>query len=231
MHLVEEAPFDIRVMVAYELPDDLANLNCKKNLGERNAKTLSIVSEYIAEVNYLRFCNKFIRKFWNSVVRLSAINPTYGALVIDLYFVFFSFLVRMYGTSGPRWSYYYRPKLTEFINNNHPKTNVYSITNNKGTCEQQENVLHLPAFFKHYLGEWQPFIKIKKKRKFEKKRYFCAFIVSNIRVHDSRQNDLPVWAVWACKRPLWAGSPPSLESLFRIIQYPASENIEPDPKP
>ena len=51
------------------------------------------------------------------------------------------------------------------------------------------------------------------------------------RVHDSRQNDLPVWAVWACKRPLWAGSPPSLESLFRIIQYPASENIEPDPKP
>ena len=63
------------------------------------------------------------------------------------------------------------------------------------------------------------------------KQVLVAIILLPTRVHDSRQNDLPVWAVWACKRPLWAGSPPSLESLFRIIQYPASENIEPDPKP
>ena len=141
-------------------------------------KILLNTTENIDAINSF-FYGKFVAIIWRGIARLSAINPTFGAVVTDLYFMFFSFLVRRYGASGPRRSYYGWPCATKFVNN-HPKTNVYSIITNKGNYERQENVMHMPAFFRHHIGEWNSFIEIKQKQKFEKKRYFCAFIVSNM---------------------------------------------------
>ena len=182
VRVVNEAPYDLLVANHHALIErDGSFYVGGLRLDESHSsaeKILLTTAENIAEVSAARFHTKFTGKFGRFVARLSVMHPISGALVTDLYFVLFSSLVRIYGPCGPRRFYYFLPTFSKFVKD-HPNSTVYSIITNKGTYEQ-ENVLHLPAFFRHHLGEWQPFIEIKKKRKFEKKRHFCAFIVSNM---------------------------------------------------
>ncbi len=71
-----------------------------------------------------------------------------------------------------------RRNILTYFRSNQQRKNEYAILTNN--CKN-DNVLNFPLFFAYNHNKKKDFIIIKKKRLYEKKKHFCAFIVSNER--------------------------------------------------